>query len=208
MIVFSVKNSVSPGCGVTNESLDELVLRAQSPDSQKTKKTKEDSHKTSHVRLTKDATSTSAGLPHIHLVCQGAGGSFNLALDEHGDVVCSILLPAQLIPRSKKTSVPAVDQSPAPEPDNLAASNRIHHSTMRPSLPSLITRMPAGCKMLVIDDSKVKEVVHKPCVLIQSLLCAFGSLDLVQRILQDPSTFARCRQRNVTSLLPNLQERS
>ena len=150
MIVFSVKNSVSPDCEVTNESLNDLVLRAQSPDAQRTHGhiTKEDSHKTAHAKLTKDATSTSAGLPHIHLVCQGAGGSFNLALDEKGDVVCSILLPAQLIPRSKKSPVPAVDQSSAPNSDNSDDSNR-------PSSSSFITEMPAGCKMLVIDDSKV-----------------------------------------------------
>jgi hypothetical protein len=164
MIVLSVKNSVPPGCEVTNESLNDLVLRAQSPDAERTQSTIEDPHKNSHVRLTKSATSTSAGLPHIHLVCQGAGGSFNLTLDEKGDVVCSILLPVQLVPRSKKGPVPAVNRSPSPEPDNSAPSNRIYQATLPPESPSFVAEMPTGCKMLVIDDSKVKRVYVKSVV--------------------------------------------
>jgi hypothetical protein len=165
-IVFSVKNSVPSDSGITKETLQDLLKNFLAPGKSNFARNKSPAEQ-GGTKVTKDSTSTQAGLPHIHLACQGAGGSFNLKLDDDGRVVCAITLPAQLISRYQEKQEPTSRQgfcdSAFPQSTRSSSSDargRFDRQIVGPSAqnatPSKKNEMPENLKISVIDDSSVK----------------------------------------------------
>jgi hypothetical protein len=212
-IVFSVKNNVPSDSGITKDTLQDLMETFLTPGkSNSARKNKQPAEQGSlRVKRVATSTSTQAGLPHIHLACQGAGGSFNLKLDDDGRVVCAITLPAQLTSRRSQEyhrGSPGDDSSIGPFQrlkrtakrsfsgdalkeffgQNKGSSSEDHDT------PCAQPEMPESLKILAIDDSSVGSLcVSLGSSIFSTLIChkltihfcglfMFERPDFVQRI--------------------------
>jgi len=142
-IIFCVKNHVPYDSEITEDTLEDLMKPFLTTGTSRSTRNKP-STKQGDTKVTHNSTSTRAGLSHTHLACQGAGGSFNLKLDDAGRVVCIITMPAVLYTRSDAS----LDMIRRSDEQKLVAS--IENAT-----PCMKFEMPECLKMLVIDDSSV-----------------------------------------------------
>jgi hypothetical protein len=141
--VFSVKNRPSLAFAVSKETLRAAVDRAVQSTSRVLMGRHENWLENNSPLRTKSSSSTGVGLSHINIACRGANGHFTLTLGDDGLVVCSIVLPAQLI-----------DCKLLHQNVNLAPG----HTCDPPKCGVLSPRldeMPVGSKIMVIDDSTV-----------------------------------------------------
>jgi hypothetical protein len=189
-IVFEVKNSCSKSL-VTNESLQAAV--AQARNSQKKHEIFCVESWMSNFNVTQAAKSDTMGLFHLHRTCTGAGGSIDLSVADDNVVTCTILLPAQLIPQRSNFSNENIHEKDCTD------------ILYKPSTLMEESRMPNGCKVVVIDDSSVGLFALFFCCSDYRTSNLFaGFTDFVQRVLENSTAFTQGRYVKIASCLSNL----
>jgi hypothetical protein len=150
-VVFTVKNRPAVGFEVSNDHLQAAVERAASSSAGVHRKHHDNWLESTSIKLSQFSSSTGVGLAHVHLACQGAGGSFTLALDGDGWVVCSIVFPAQLTQSSSLRDRPPILKATSSRSFEIC-DFPVNNYVESKSFPDELLN---GCKMLAIDDSKV-----------------------------------------------------